>query len=85
MRYSAGAGFFRTLMLPMAPGDTLFQRFANAFGLVLRQPLRTLRTYFVSDWAKEVHRPIPALHAHRGRPHQDAAGPGLRTGFCAGP
>jgi len=30
----------------------LFQRFANALGLVLRQPLRTLRTYLVPDWAK---------------------------------
>jgi cholesterol oxidase len=52
VRYPAGAGFFRSLMLPMAPGDTLFQRLGSAFGLVVRHPLRTLRAYFVPDWAK---------------------------------
>ena len=52
VRYPAGAGVFRPLMMPAAPGDTLGQRFANALGLVLRQPMRTLRTYLVPDWAK---------------------------------
>ena len=52
VRYSAGAGFFRTLMLPLAPGDTLGQRFLSAAGLVLRHPIRTVRAYLVPDWAK---------------------------------
>ncbi|MBK7292850.1 MAG: GMC family oxidoreductase [Holophagaceae bacterium] len=82
VRYSAGAGFFRTLMLPMAPGDTLFQRFANAFGLVLRQPLRTLRTYFVSDWAKFT---MILLYMRTVDGHiKMRLGRGLRTGFLRG-
>lgn len=52
VRYPAGSGVFRTLMLPMAPGDTIGERFLNALKLVVRQPLRTLRTYLVPDWAK---------------------------------
>jgi len=52
VRYSAGAGVFRPLMMPAAPGDTLGQRFANALKAVLRHPLKTVRTYLVPDWAK---------------------------------
>jgi len=52
VRYSAGSGVFRTLMLPMAPGDSIGERFLNALKLVARQPLRTIRTYLVPDWAK---------------------------------
>ncbi len=52
VRYPAGAGVFRTLMLPLAPGDTLFQRFASALGFAVRHPIRTLRAYLVPDWAK---------------------------------
>ena len=61
VRYPAGAGFFRLLMLPQAPGDTLGQRLANAMGLVVRHPIRSLQAYLVPDWA-EVH-DDPALHA----------------------
>ena len=52
VRYPAGAGVFRPLMMPAAPGDTLGRRLANALGQVFRQPLRTVRTYLVPDWAK---------------------------------
>ena len=52
VRYSAGAGFFRTLALPHAPGETLVRRLAYAAGTFFRQPLRTLRALAVSDWAK---------------------------------
>ena len=52
VRYPAGAGFFRSLMLPLAPGDTLAQRLGSALALVARHPLRTLRAYLVPDWAK---------------------------------
>ncbi|NWJ41719.1 MAG: GMC family oxidoreductase [Geothrix sp.] len=82
VRYSAGAGFFRTLMLPMAPGDTLFQRFANALGLVLRHPIRTLRTYFVSDWAKFT---MILLYMRTVDGHiKMRLGRGFRTGFLRG-
>ncbi|HWM86002.1 MAG TPA: GMC family oxidoreductase N-terminal domain-containing protein, partial [Kofleriaceae bacterium] len=52
VRYSAGSGFFRTMMAPHAPGDHGLVRLARAFGFVLRHPIRTLRTYFVPDWAR---------------------------------
>jgi len=52
VRYPAGAGVFRPLMMPAAPGDTIGLRFANALGMLVRQPLRTLRTFLVPDWAK---------------------------------
>ena len=52
VRYPAGAGVFRTLMLPHAPGDSLGSRFRAALAQVVRQPWRTLRAYLVPDWAK---------------------------------
>lgn len=52
VRYPAGSGVFRPLMLPAAPGDTLGQRLGNALRRVARQPLRTVRTYLMPDWAK---------------------------------
>lgn len=52
VRYPAGAGLFRLLMLPHAPGDRLAKRLANALGLVLRHPLRSLQAFLVPDWAK---------------------------------
>ncbi len=52
VRYPAGAGVFRTLMLPNAPGDTLLQRILSSLGLVARHPLQTVRAYLVPDWAK---------------------------------
>jgi cholesterol oxidase len=52
VRYPAGAGFFRLLALPMAPGDTLLERLGNALKRLLLQPIQALRAFFVSDWAK---------------------------------
>jgi cholesterol oxidase len=52
VRYPAGSGFFRLLALPHAPGETVVERLLNAAGMVLRHPLRTLRTWVVPDWAK---------------------------------
>ena len=53
VRYGAGSGSFRLLMSPhvggRAPGPV---RVLQALGLLLRQPLRWLRTYLVSDWAR---------------------------------
>jgi len=83
VRYPAGAGFFRTLMLPAAPGDTLFQRVANALGLVLRHPIKTLRTYLVPDWAKYT---MILLYMQTVDGHiRMRLGRGLRTGFLRGP
>jgi cholesterol oxidase len=82
VRYPKGAGVFRPLMLPLAPGDTLFRRFVNALGLVLRQPIRTLRTYLVPDWAKYT---MILLYMRTVDGHiRMRLGRGLRTGFRRG-
>src|SRR5512140_2702970 len=52
VRYPAGSGFFRLLAMPHAPGETIPARFAAALARFARQPLRSLRAFFVADWAK---------------------------------
>ncbi len=52
VRYPAGSGFFRPLMLPFAPGDTLGERFARALSAWVRQPWKSIRTFLVPDFAK---------------------------------
>jgi cholesterol oxidase len=82
VRYPAGAGFFRTLMLPAAPGDTLGQRTVNALGRVLRHPIKTLRCYLVPDWAKFT---MILLYMQTVDGHiRMRLGRGLRTGFRRG-
>ncbi|MGD2123076.1 MAG: GMC family oxidoreductase [Gemmatimonadota bacterium] len=51
-RYSAGSGFFRTLVTPHAPGNTLFERFRNGAKRLLRNPMRGLKAFLVMDWAR---------------------------------
>ncbi|HTJ81543.1 MAG TPA: GMC oxidoreductase, partial [Polyangiaceae bacterium] len=53
VRYGAGSGFFRLLLAPHAPGDTLGERLGRAAGMLLKHPLRMLRTVLVSDFAKQ--------------------------------
>ncbi len=82
VRYPAGAGFFRTLMLPQAPGDTLAQRLGHALGQVLRHPVRTLRAYLVPDWAKFT---MILLYMQTVDGHiRMRLGRGWRTGFRRG-
>ena len=52
VRFSRGSGFFRLLATPHAPGATLPTRVWNAFGRMLKEPIRFLRAWFVRDWAK---------------------------------
>jgi cholesterol oxidase len=52
VRYSAGSGFFRTLMAPHAPGERAAVRIARALGFALRHPYQMLRTWLVPDWAR---------------------------------
>lgn len=52
VRYPAGSGFFRLQAMPMATGETVFARFADAFVRMLRHPIKALRAWCVPDWAK---------------------------------
>jgi cholesterol oxidase len=82
VRYSAGSGCLRTLMLPQAPGDTLGQRLFSASSRVLRHPVRTLRAYLVPDWAKYT---MILLYMRTVDGHlRMRLGRSLRTGFRRG-
>ena len=82
VRYPAGAGFFRTLMLPLAPGDKLSERLGSALGLLLRHPIRTLRAYCVQDWAKST---MILLYMRTVEGHiKMRLGRGFLTGFLRG-
>jgi cholesterol oxidase len=52
VRYPAGSGFFRLQAMPMATGDTVVARLADALRRALRHPLMLLRTWLVRDWAR---------------------------------
>ncbi len=52
VRYSAGSGFYRTMLLPHAPGATILKRAASLLGFLVKHPLRVLRYLFVPDLAK---------------------------------
>lgn len=51
-RYPAGSGFFRTLVGPLASGESLPQRLLSALTVALRHPIRTLRMLTIDDFAK---------------------------------
>ena len=53
VRYAAGSGFFRTLMLPQSSGATALTRMAGAVRGVLRSPAKWAKAYAVSDFARQ--------------------------------
>jgi cholesterol oxidase len=52
VRYSAGSGFWRLLMSPLAYGGNVFIRLVRFLGDIIRHPLLNLRAAFIDDWAK---------------------------------
>lgn len=52
VRYPEGAGFFRLMATPHTTGERLPQRLFRAARKVLSDPIGTVRTHLVSDWAK---------------------------------
>ncbi len=52
VRYPRGSGFFRLLAMPHAPGTTIFTRIANAIGLALRHPWKTIRAFLTPDFGR---------------------------------
>jgi cholesterol oxidase len=82
VRYGRGSGFFRTMMLPHAPGETVVERLAHALGFALRHPLRTLRTFLVPDLARYS---MILLYMRTLEGHLTMSlGRGIRTGFRRG-
>jgi cholesterol oxidase len=49
VRFSPGSGFFRLLLAPHAPGETLPDRMAAMAGSVLRRPVAAMRAFLVPD------------------------------------
>jgi len=53
VRYSAGSGFFRTMILPQSRGATALGRAASAARSFATHPVRWARAYAVADFAKQ--------------------------------
>jgi cholesterol oxidase len=53
VRYAAGSGFFRTMVLPQTTGSNVVTRLAGAARGVLRDPWRWAKAYAVRDFAKQ--------------------------------
>ncbi|MCA9731098.1 GMC family oxidoreductase [candidate division KSB1 bacterium] len=53
VRYPAGSGFWRPLMSPLVHGNNAFIRIFKVIADYLLHPVKNLRAYFVSDWAKK--------------------------------
>ena len=47
VRYASGSGFWRLLVCPLVSGGSVFGRAARMLGLLLRRPVRSLRTALV--------------------------------------
>jgi cholesterol oxidase len=82
VRYGAGSGFFRLLIAPHAPGETVFQRLTRAAGVLVKSPLRSLGAALVPDLARFSQillymRSLDGTLSFRRRR-------GVRTGFAPG-
>jgi len=52
VRYPEGSGFFRIMVTPHAPGETLLTRLGNMIRFALTHPIGTLRAFLVPDFAR---------------------------------
>jgi cholesterol oxidase len=52
VRYPAGSGFWRTMVLPLVRGRNIFARFARVAGDLFLHPVKNLKVYCVDDHAK---------------------------------
>lgn len=91
VRYSAGSGFFRLLSAPYVTGDKVVTRLARLIGVLLRHPLKMLRTFFARDYAKQsmILLYMRTLDGHlsmrRGRGLTTGLRKGVTTALQAGP
>lgn len=82
VRYAAGSGFFRTMVLPQAGGATAAARLAGAARGLLAHPVRWAKALTVKDFARQTQvllymRTLEGTLSMR-------LGRGLRTGFTKG-
>lgn len=82
VRYGAGSGFFRTMILPQASGATALGRLAHAARSVASHPLTWARAYGVRDFAKQ-SQILLYMRTLEGTLRM-RLGRGLRTGFQKG-
>ncbi len=52
VRYGSGSGFWRTLMVPMAPGQTTAQRLRAILADLAHRPTRNLKAFTVKNFAE---------------------------------
>ncbi|PQB08768.1 hypothetical protein BST83_01965 [Polaribacter filamentus] len=52
VRYGEGSSFFRTLTIPTIHNKFVVFRLLGMFGIILKQPLRFLKTVFAKNYAK---------------------------------
>ncbi|MEE9407010.1 MAG: GMC oxidoreductase [Polaribacter sp.] len=52
VRYGEGSGFFRALTIPTVHNKFVVFRLLGVFGIILKQPLRFLKTLFAKNYAK---------------------------------
>jgi cholesterol oxidase len=52
VRYSAGSGFWRILMSPLAYGGNVFTRLIKVLLDLLEHPIENLKAFFIDDWSK---------------------------------
>lgn len=53
VRYGNGSGFFRTMVLPAAPGDSLSQRFVAMTKSLMAEPKKWAKAFAVEDFARQ--------------------------------
>ncbi len=53
VRYPSGSGFWRLMVFPLVRGKTPFIRLAKTIFKIFTAPIRTLKFFFVWDWAKK--------------------------------
>jgi cholesterol oxidase len=91
VRYGDGSTFFRTMMAPHVSGATAMTRLARLMGLVLRHPVKLLKSTFASNFARRtmILLYMRTLDGHlrmkRGRGVFTGGRKGVTTALQAGP
>jgi len=53
VRYGSGSGFFRLMMLPHAPGDTVAARLKHMMGSLVSEPRKWAKAFATEDFARQ--------------------------------